>query len=132
MNAIAEALHHVEKAFDRRPPRPAPPPRPWYEAHPLLLDAIADLLGEAAQENADETWIAAGRLRNVLGLKVIFYNPEADARQQADEFLIEDYAKGPGGRYVTDQPAIARTGAEGTRQILVRGSVRRLPLEDTQ
>ena len=54
MDAVAEALQHVEKAFDRRPPRPAPPPRPWYEAHPLLLDAIADLLGEAAQERADE------------------------------------------------------------------------------
>jgi len=132
MNAVAEALHHVEKAFDRRPPRPAPPPRPWYEAHPLLLDAIADLLGEAAQEHADETSIAAGRLRNVLGLEVLFYNPEADAQQQADAFLMEDYAKGPGGRYVTDQPAIVRTDAEGVRQILVRGRVQRLPMGDTQ
>lgn len=131
MDAIAEALHHVEKAFDRRPPRPAPAPRPWYEAHPLLLDAIADLLGEAAQEHVDETFIAAGHLRNVMDLEVLFYNPEADT-QQADTFLLEDYAKGPGGRYVTDQPAIARTDAEGVRQILVRGRVLRLPVEDTQ
>jgi hypothetical protein len=132
IDAVAEALHHVEKAFDRWPPRPAPPPRPWYEAHPLLLDAIADLFGEAAQEHVDETWIAVGHLRNVLGLQVLFYDPEAGAQQQADAFLIEDYAKGPGGRYVTDQPAIVRTDAEGARQILFRGRVQRQPAGDTQ
>ena len=133
LNAVQEALSHVEKAFDRRPPRLTLPPQRWYE-HGLLLRAIQDLLAEALTKDAEDTWLAIDRLKSILrldGIGVLYYDPEA-AAEQADAFNIEDWAESPDGRYVTDTPAIVETSAEGTREILIRGTVLRLPAEDTE
>jgi hypothetical protein len=134
LDAVQKALRDVEKAFDRRPPQVSSPPQPWYQNR-LLLEHIADLLGEASQQHTEETWIAVDRLKEALRLdeiRVLFYDPEAGAEQQADAFSLEDYAKSPDGRYVTDKPALVKTSANGGRQILIVGEVRRLPAEDME
>lgn len=134
LDAVQKALSHVEKAFDRRPPRLTLPPPPWYQRS-LLLQGIQDLLGDASREDAEDTWLDVARLKDILrqeGIQVLFYDPEAGADQQAEAFSVEDYAKSPDGRYVTDTPAIVQTGAEGIRKILIRGRVLRLPAKDVQ
>jgi hypothetical protein len=134
LDAVQEALGNVEKAFDRRPPRHPVPPPPWYQGH-LLLEVMQDLMGEAARKNAEETWQVVDRLKGVLrldGVQVLSYVPENGAERQADAFIVEDYANSPDGRFVTDVPALVETGAEGTRKILIRGRVLRLPADDAE
>lgn len=134
LDAVQEALGNVEKAFDRRPPRHPVPPPPWYQGH-LLLEVMQDLMGEASRKNAEETWQVVDRLKALLrldGVQVLSYVPENGTERQADAFIVEDYAKSPDGRFVTDVPALVETGAEGTRKILIRGRVLRLPADDAE
>jgi len=134
LDAVQEALGNVEKAFDRRPPRHLVPPPPWYQRH-LLLEVIQDLMGEVSRQNAEETWQVVDRLKALLrldGVQILSYAPEDGAERQVDAFIIEDYAKSPDGRFVTDVPALVKTGAEGTRKVLIRGRVLRLPAEDSE
>ena len=131
LEAVAGALQHVEKAFDRRPEPPAVAPPPWWEGHPRLLEAIADLMGVAAERHADETWRHADMLRDALrqeGVSVVFYDPQADPVTRADAFQLNDVTKGTEGRYVTDRPALAATGDGGRAIYLVQGKAQRLPV----
>ena len=67
LNAVQEALSHVEKAFDRRPPRLTLPPQRWYE-HGLLLGLFRTFLAEALSKDAEDTWLAIDRLKSILRL----------------------------------------------------------------
>jgi hypothetical protein len=133
--ALAGALQHIEKAFDRHPEPPALPPQPWWEGRPRLLEAIADLFGVAAERHADETWRHADMLRDALrqeGIQVLFYDPEADPVTRADAFQLNDAARGAEGRYVTDRPALVTSDDGGRRIYLVQGKAQRLPAEGGQ